>query len=43
MRGHFWILFLLSLNLAASAKDELTIIRPVPTREALINPGMGWM
>lgn len=43
MRGRSWILFLLSLNLIASGKDELTLIQPVPTGEALINPGMGWV
>lgn len=34
---------LLSLCLSSIAEDNISIIRPAATKEALINPGMGWV
>jgi hypothetical protein len=42
LRASLGILFL-SLCLSATANENLSILRPVATKEALINPGMGWV
>jgi hypothetical protein len=42
MRASLWIVFL-SVCLPAMAGDDLSVIQPVATKEALINPGMGWV
>lgn len=42
LRGYFSAVFLLVCLSAASA-EELSVFEPVATKEALINPGMGWV
>jgi hypothetical protein len=42
IRASLWTAFL-SVCVSAMAGDDLSVIRPVATREPLINPGMGWV